>query len=369
MSALCGNSQIRRMCLTLLKSARRWQQRYMVNSQASLQDISISLSVALDARASLFDSRHEGAFRLFAGFYEGCPDLAADLYGRTLVLHNYAETPEGGADRVHTAAGFYRERLPWLAAGVVKLRRADDPADRRGAVLFGERLDRHIRENGVRYAVDLLMNRDAGFYLDTRGVRAWAREHLSGKTVLNAFAYTGSLGVAAMAGGAARVVHLDVNRAFLYVAKTSYTLNGFPISRSDFIAGDFWAMTSGMRRAGKDFDCVILDPPFFATSPGGTIDLARESHRLINKVRPLIADGGTLIAINNALFLPGAGYLRALEDLCADGYLTVESLIPAPDDVTGYPHTRSGAPPVDPAPFNHATKIALLRVRRRTSDL
>ena len=55
-----------------------------------------------------------------------------------------------------------------------------------------------------------------------------AQGHLAGKTVLNTFAYTGSLGVAARAGGAARVVHLDLSRAFLNVAKDSYARNGFP---------------------------------------------------------------------------------------------------------------------------------------------
>jgi len=55
------------------------------------------IAVALAARADLFDAkgeRHETAFRLFNGFSEGCSDLVVDLYGRTLVLHNYADPPE-----------------------------------------------------------------------------------------------------------------------------------------------------------------------------------------------------------------------------------------------------------------------------------
>jgi len=79
----------------------------------------------------------------------------------------------------------------------------------------------------------------------------------------------------------------------------------------------------------------------------------------------LIKDGGCLIAINNALFLSGADYLGSLEKLCADGFLAVEKLIPVPQDSTGYPHTVVDPPPSDPAPFNHPTKIAVLRVRRR----
>ena len=87
--------------------------------------------------------------------------------------------------------------------------------------------------------------------------------------------------------------------------------------------------------------------------------------RLINKVRPLIRDGGYLVAINNALFLSGADYMGSLDKLCADGYLAVEMLIPVPSDMTGYPQTVVNLPPTDPAPFNHPTKIAVLRVRRR----
>jgi 23S rRNA (cytosine1962-C5)-methyltransferase len=85
-------------------------------------------------------------------------------------------------------------------------------------------------------------------------------------------------------------------------------------------------------------------------------------------VRPLIADGGYLVAINNALFLSGANYLGELEALCADGYLRIEELIPVPEDFTGYPQTPVGGYPVNPAPFNHPTKIAVLRVRRKTLD-
>lgn len=91
------------------------------------------------------------------------------------------------------------------------------------------------------------------------------------------------------------------------------------------------------------------------------------SARLINKVRPLVNDGGTLVAINNALFLSGKEYMETLDSLCADGYLEIERIIPIPEDFTGYPQTRVELPLVDPAPFNHATKIAVLRVRRKAS--
>ena len=323
------------------------------------------LARSLDARWPRFDQEHTAALRLFNGFYEGDPTLVIDLYARTLVLHDYCDDPSPSPRRLHDVQGFFLERMPWIEAVVLKIRRASTSAARRGQVIYGSKADRWIREHGVRYALDLCMNRDASFYLDTRELRQWLLDQAQEKTVLNTFAYTGSLGVAAMGGGARRVVHLDRNRRFLNLAKASYTLNGFPIRKQDFLAGDFFPLVSCMRRSEERFDFVFLDPPFFSSTRAGTVDLAANSMRLINKVRPLINDGGCLLAINNALFLSGADYMRSLEALCADGFLQIEDLIRVPADITGYPQTRLSDPPVDPAPFNHPTKIALLRIRRK----
>jgi 23S rRNA (cytosine1962-C5)-methyltransferase len=255
--------------------------------------------------------------------------------------------------------------MPWLQAVVVKVRSAPALDARRGALVYGDKLDRKVCENGVWYAVDLLLNQDASLYLDTRLLRAWAKTNLAGKRVLNTFAYTGSLGVAAQAGGAAQVVQTDLSRRFLNLAKTSYTLNGFPIYKEDFIAGDFWQMVSTFKRRGELYDCIFLDPPFFSATDKGRVDLVGQSQRVINKVRPLVSDGGCLVAINNALFLSGQDYLHLLEELCAGGYMQIEELLGVPPDFTGYPQTITTALPADPAPFNHATKIAVLRLRRK----
>jgi 23S rRNA (cytosine1962-C5)-methyltransferase len=323
------------------------------------------LEGALAARNGLFDDRHQTGFRLFNGFTEGHPALVIDLYARTALIHNYADSPAAGQPAVQAAQEFLQTQLPWLQCIIVKTRNGRTPQEKQGKIVHGETPDRRVLEHGVWYALELLMQRDATFYLDTRNLRKWAIENLKSRTVLNAFAYTGSLGVAAQAGGAARVVHLDLNRAFLNVAKTSYTLNGFPIDKKDFQSADFWPQVNHLKRTGQTFDCIFLDPPFFAATAKGTVDLQNHSARLINKVRPLINDGGVLVAINNALFQSGRDYLQTLEALCADGYLQIETLIPIPEDFTGYPQTRAGSLPVDPAPFNHATKIAVLRVRRK----
>ncbi|MBK9926756.1 MAG: class I SAM-dependent methyltransferase [Anaerolineales bacterium] len=318
---------------------------------------------AIASRLTLSGSSHESAFRLFNGFYEGHPDIIIDVYGHTLVIHNYADNPSQNATLIQEVITYLRTTLNWLHAGVVKTRNGATQEQKRGQRIFGDKLDTKIKEHGIWYAIDLTMNRDASFYLDTYNLRKWLIENIRDRSVLNTFAYTGSLGVAAMAGGASRVVQTDRNGQFLNLAKDSYSLNGFPIHKQDFIAQDFFPTVAKFKSTKQFFDCVIIDPPFFSTTSKGKVDLENDSTRLINKVRPLINDGGYLIAINNALFVSGKDYMQSLEKLCKDGYLSIRELISVPDDFIGY--NPVGKPITDPAPFNHSTKIAILDVRRK----
>jgi 23S rRNA (cytosine1962-C5)-methyltransferase len=327
-------------------------------SERSLGDLLVE---AIEFRRSLIDKRHEGALRLFNGFSEGCPDIAIDLYGETAVIHNYAEPPARGAGQVPMVMEVLRERLPWVGTIIVKTRGGETNEERRGIRAFGTDQTRKVKEHGIWYSIDLTMHQDCSFYLDTRALRRWAIERLGDKRVLNAFAYTGSLGVAALGGGAKRVVQLDRSRRFLDVARSSYALNGYTARDKDFAQTDFFRAAGGFRRGKERFDCVFLDPPFFATSAAGRVDQEGQGARLINKVRPLLAPGGILVAVNNALYFSGEAYMKVLNSVCSDGHLELSEIIPVPQDLTGFAQTLRSPPVTDPAPFNHSTKIAILR--------
>jgi 23S rRNA (cytosine1962-C5)-methyltransferase len=325
--------------------------------------LSQAVGRALEARRLALEGPRDAAVRLFDGFREGWPGLVVDLYARTLVLYDR----DASAERAGRVAALVASRVPGVRAAIRKARHGRDPAERNGLPIpgFDGAPDREVVEHGVRYAIELTLNRDASFYLDTRELRRLLKAELAGARVLNAFAYTGSLGVAARAAPAAEVIHLDRTRRFLEVARASYALNGFEVRRRDFRARDFFVEAASLRREGALFDAVIVDPPFFSTDARGTVDLERGMERLLNKVRPLVADGGRIFAVNNGLFVPGSAYLAALEGLGRDGYVTLESVVPVPDDVLGPARSGPVPYPADPAPFAHPTKIAVLRVRRK----
>jgi len=320
---------------------------------------------AVQCRKPLFTEPHANAFRLLNGFTEGVPDLAIDLYADTLVIFDFSEPPLP-PDRWSPLAEWFGYQIPWIKSVLLKVRNSKNDAEKRGVLLRGSNLPHKVSENGVWYAVDLTLNKDASLYLDTRFLRAWLGEHSLEKEILNTFAYTGSLGISAAAGSARKVVQCDLKRRFLALAKQSAVLNGIPEERCQILAGDFFTQIANFKKSGTLFDIVIADPPFFSSTSKGRVNLVGQSRRVINKLRPLVRDGGWLVSINNALFVSGADYLRDLEELCQDGYLTVEMILPVPDDFTGYAETQQANWPADPAPFNHPTKIAILRVTRKS---
>ena len=293
---------------------------------------------------------------------EGSGTYVIDILGRTAVIHDYSTEP---SQQTHGALiELLKNKTPFVASVIFKLRKSNVPGERNGIVKQGAKVDTRIEENGVQFALDIPMNRDASFYVDTRNLRRWATESLCGKSVLNTFAYTGSIGVAAMAAGAS-VVQTDLNRTFLNLAKQSCAMNGFPVIKRDFICGDFFVIAQQMKRQQRKFDCVILDPPFFSTTSRGTVDLERHMVRLINKARPLVKNGGQIVAVNNAVFLSGRTFMDALDVICRDGHVSIDSRIDIPEDCIGYPDTISAPLLINPAPFNHSTKIAVLNIRHR----
>jgi 23S rRNA (cytosine1962-C5)-methyltransferase len=321
---------------------------------------------ALELRIPRLAPKHDNGLRLFNGYTEGFPRVAVDLYGATLVIHD-ATGPHGNTALVDHLLKLTLDRLPWIDSAICKLRESDVPSMRNGTLLHGTEADlcTRLEEDEVSYAIRLQLNRDASFYLDTAPLRLWAKANLGGKRVLNTFSYTGSLGAAAMAGGATRVVTTDLNRAFLTVAKDTWSMNGWAIKKMDFITGDFFDVVGKLKRTNELFDCVFVDPPFFSVTMQGRVDLEADMLRILNKARPLVADGGVLVAINNGVFVSGADFDKTLEQVCADGFLSVETRLAVPDDFAGHPTTRAGKLPADPAPWNHSTKMAILRVKRK----
>lgn len=313
--------------------------------------VSDLLAEAFRRREALFNDPETNAYRMFNGFTEGCPLFTVDRYNRTAVIQWMSGRVEPALHFSAPLIEYCRQHIPGVEQVLWKDRYRKNRTD-------GEKpwkAVESIREWNVPYCVDLMLNKDCGFYLDSALLRKWLLQHAAGLRVLNTFAYTGSLGDAAAAGGALSVTQTDINRNYL---RTRH-------SEQEYLFGDFFHVAASLRRSDRLFDLILLDPPFFASAGrSAKVDQERNTVSLINKVRPLAAHHGKIVAVNNALFLSGRDYLKQLDSICGD-CLSIGDIIPVPESFYGYSPISPNTLPADPAPFNHPTKIVILDVVRK----
>ena len=318
----------------------------------------------LESRFNDASLARTNVYRCFNGYYEGLPGLVVDRYADTLVVSNHARKPEELAEAVELYGRFITKSLPQVSSILVKTRHSADSELRKGQLVFGSSLPESIQENGIAYAVDLRLNQDDSFYPDTRNLRLWLKENSQGKTVLNCFAYTGTLGIATLFGGAYSLTQTDLNENALAVSERSYALNLFTQPMRT-LPMDYFKVAAALKSQKALFDLVIIDAPFFSRTRHGKVELLNEWSRLINKARPLVAHEGYMVVINNALFTPGSQVMKEIEEMSTSGFVKFEQSIPVPADITGYPDTIVSRPSIDPAPFNHPTKISILSITRK----
>ena len=284
----------------------------------------------------------------------------------TLLCHDYSNPKDPDASHnVQHIIKHIQNELPWIRCVIVKKRRSRISEERNGQIIFGDNPDTQIKEYGIYYSIDLMMNQDASFYLDTRCVRRWLKDHSKGASILNTFSYTGSLGLAALMGGSKSLVQLDLSAKFMNLAKSSARLNGQDILKSQYQVADFWSRINHYKKTQQSFDTVILDPPMYSKTKKGSLDLSKNYRSLINKLRPIINHNGVLISINNALFQTGRDHEDELLELCKDGYLSIEDRLMVDDDCIGAKDINGL--PCDPMPYNHSTKMTVLRVKKKQS--
>ena len=149
-------------------------------------------------------------------------------------------------------------------------------------------------ENGVRYHVDVRNGHKTGFYVDQRDNRALVQELAKERDVLNCFCYTGGFSLAALKGGAKRVVSIDSSGEALALAQANVTANGFDAERATWLDADAFKTLRRLYDDGERFDLIVLDPPKFAPSREH-VDRAARAYKDINLTGlKLLRPGGLL---------------------------------------------------------------------------
>jgi 23S rRNA (cytosine1962-C5)-methyltransferase len=157
-----------------------------------------------------------------------------------------------------------------------------------------------VREQGLKFKINLTDYLDTGLFLDHRLTRSMVRDLAAGKRVLNLFCYTGSFSVYAAAGAATEIISVDLSKTYLKWAAENMELNGFFDSLHHKYLHEDVKQYLVTLPAGY-FDMVIMDPPTFSNSKrmDDFLDIQRDHPLLINQVLLALKPGGLLFFSTN----------------------------------------------------------------------
>lgn len=310
------------------------------------EHLASSLEQAIARRASLLQRLHAAGtdcYRLFHGIAEGAPGVTLDRYGPLLLLQTF---------RAALAAQVV-ERLRAVACRALGLELAIACNHRGGTPLPGfveheptaDALAEHeCREEGARFLVRARhRGQDPWLFLDLRAGRRLVRSLAAGRSVLNLFAYTCSIGVAAAIAGARSVLNVDFSHTALDVGERNARQNGiarerFTTLRSDCIPVLRQLAGLPVQRPGRHvpfprvdmqrFDLVVLDPPRFAKGPFGTVDVVNDYQSLWKPCVLALAEAGALIATNHVPEATEASWHEDLRRCAAKAGRPLQSLEP-----------------------------------------
>ena len=151
-----------------------------------------------------------------------------------------------------------------------------------------------IIEYGLNFRVDVEAGQKTGFFLDQRENRQRVRSLAAGREVLDAFSYTGGFAIAALAGGAKRVLAVESSAPSLEVARENLAANPLDPAKVEFAKADAFTHLRKLRDAGARFGLVVLDPPKFAPTAAQARNAAR-AYKDVNLLAfKLLAPGGLL---------------------------------------------------------------------------
>jgi 23S rRNA (cytosine1962-C5)-methyltransferase len=322
------------------------------------------LAPALAFRQTLGLTDGVSAYRLINGEGDGLSGLTADVYGPFAVVTALSRGLLGHARLLAQCA---LELLP--AAGLplrgavlkARLKGTGNTPERAKDDVVGEAPPEKliVREQGVPYEVHLRGGINVGLFTDMREHRAGLARFVRGKRVLNTFAYTGALSVAAARAGAAQITSVDLAAGPLAWARANFALSGLDPTPHRWEVSDVFRFLEAERAEGATHDVVILDPPTVSGARASLWAQKRDYPELIAAACALLPEAGGHLWISSNTHR-GPGVLKHVESGLALARREAQVL------------ELGGLPPDYPTPANWPAarylEVCQLRVGAATGD-
>ncbi len=239
--------------------------------------------------------------RLFHGRgrkWQGLEQLTCDWLQGQLIVSLFKEVDQAFLDSLRKGLLLFSQQSLWQekkGTAILLQHRYQNGAP--AEVILGH-LEVHpvVIESGLRFKLDLGRNQNSGLFLDMRYGRNWVQQNAKEKRILNLFAYTCGFSVAAIEGGAEKVVNVDMAKASLSKGRDNHRLNNHDLSKVSFLAHDIFKSWGKIRKNGP-YDLIVIDPPSFQK---GSFALTKDYKKILRRLAELLADNGEVLACVNS---------------------------------------------------------------------
>ncbi len=253
--------------------------------------------------AAQFRSQNVEAWRLYAQDIPRYPYLI-DVYNNFCLIYDQGRSDlvseEVIEEHHHDAQSAVEEVLGFGPDQIIFKRRERQKGERQYEVI-DRRADDFmvVNEGKLKFEVNLRKYLDTGLFLDHRPLRRELLKISDDKKVLNLFCYTGSLSIAAAAGGASLVTSIDMSRTYLDWTLRNFKLNQLSSGHHEFIQADI--LTWLKEEIEESWDIIILDPPSFSNSKrmDDVLDIERDHVFLIKECMKRLSHSGVLFFSTN----------------------------------------------------------------------
>ena len=265
------------------------------------------LRTAYDARLAalpqISDALNGGsptAFRLVHGEGDGLSGLIVDVYGNTAVvqchsigMHRQRALIAEALQEVlgKTLQAVYDKSVESLPPKYAETQQND----------YLWRATEHtedsaiVNENGVQFRVDWVNGQKTGFFLDQRENRLLLAQYAPGKSVLNAFCYTGGFSCYALQAGAQLVHSVDISPKAIALCAENTALNMPYEGAHEGYAED---VIKFLKNTEQDYEVVIIDPPAYAKSLDKRHNGVQGYKRLNAEALRKVAPGGIMFTFS-----------------------------------------------------------------------
>ncbi len=260
------------------------------------------LQNALSVRkiAGLAGKDETDCFRLVHGEGDGLSGLVIDVYGSTAVVQCHSigmhRQKELLATALQKVLGKKLEAIYDKSYESLPLKYAENQANGYlwSASVF-QAGNAIVVENGVRFKVDWETGQKTGFFLDQRDNRLLLAHYAAGKTVLNAFCYTGGFSCYALKAGATLIHSVDVSAKAMELTAENTVLNAAAPGQHEGYTEDVLRF---LKNTEMLYEVLVIDPPAYAKNIEKRHNAVQGYKRLNVEAIKKLAPGGILFTFS-----------------------------------------------------------------------